>query len=372
MKLLGLRVLDLSSFLPGPYLTLALADHGAEVIKIEQPDSGDPGRQIGPADGDVTAFFRNLNRGKKSVVLDLKTAAGRDALLTLCESADVFVESFRPGVMQRLGIDYEQVRARNPGIVYCSISAFGQTGPYARRPAHDLALEALSGALSMTLDGNDEPVIPGVPAADLLSGLHGLAGVLMALLAREKSGEGDYIDVGMHDAMLTGCLNILGPAITRGEQPVAKNQRTTGGAALYRIYRTLDGRHITLAGQEPKFVRALLDSFGRGDLYELCMRGPGPHQKPVVDFLTETFLTKTAMEWDTRLSALDICHAIVKTLPEALVDPHAVAREMVLTDEDGHRHIAPPVRFLKQPAVPRFDVAALGAHNDQVLKQMTN
>jgi crotonobetainyl-CoA:carnitine CoA-transferase CaiB-like acyl-CoA transferase len=369
MKLHGLRVLDLSSFLPGPYLTLALADHGAEVIKIEQPDVGDPGRQIGPCDGGTTVFFRNLNRGKKSVVLDLKTEAGRESLLALCESADVFVESFRPGVMARLGVDYECVRVRNPGIVYCSISAFGQTGPYARRPAHDLALEALSGALSMTLDSNDEPVIPGIPAADLLAGMQGLAGVLMALLAREKSGLGDYIDIGMHDAMLAGCLNILGPAIAYDEQPVAKNQRTTGGAAFYRIYRTLDGRHVTLAGQEPKFVRALLDWFERGDLYELCMRGPGPHQKPVVDFLTQAFLTKTAVQWDAILATLDICHAVVKTLPEALVDSHAVARGMVLTDEGGHRHIAPPVRFLNQPAAPRFEVAALGAHNAEVLRQ---
>jgi len=368
MKLEGLRVLDLSSFLPGPYLTLALADHGAEVIKIEQPGAGDPGRHIGPKDGDTTVFFRNANRGKKSVALDLKTDTGREALLTLCESADVFVESFRPGVVKRLGVDYDSVRARNPRIVYCSISAFGQTGPYAQRPAHDLALEALSGALSMTLDEGGEPVIPGVPASDLLAGLQGLAGVLMALFAREKSGMGDYIDIGMHEAMLSGCLNILGSAISRGEQPVVKHDRTTGGGALYRIYRTADGRHVTLAGQEPKFVKALLGWLGRDDLIELCLRGPGPHQQPVVDFLTKTLLTRTAAQWDADFAKLDICHAIVNTLPEALDDPHAVARAMVVRDADGHRHIAPPIRFLHDPAVPRFDVAALGAHNAELVK----
>jgi crotonobetainyl-CoA:carnitine CoA-transferase CaiB-like acyl-CoA transferase len=367
MKLAGIRVLDLSSFLPGPYLTLALADHGAEVIKVEQPGSGDPGRQIGPVDGETTVFFRNLNRGKKSITLDLKTEAGREALLSLCETADVFVESFRPGVVKRLGVDYERVRERNPRIVYCSISAFGQTGPYAARPAHDLAVEALSGVLSMTLGAQDEPAMPGVPVADLLAGLQGVAGVMMALFAREKTGVGDFIDIGMHDAMLAGCLNILGPAIAHGEQPIAKHQRTTGGAAFYRTYRTADGRHVSLAGQEPKFVESLLGFLGRLDLQPLCARGPGPHQQPVIDFLAQTFLTRTAAEWDARLSTLDLCYAVVKTLPEALEDDNAVVREMVLTDEAGRRHIAPPVRFAAQPAAPDLRAPALGEHNDVFL-----
>lgn len=367
MKLAGIRVLDLSSFLPGPYLTLALADHGAEVIKIEQPGSGDPGRQIGPVDGETSVFFRNLNRGKKSVTLDLKTDEGREALLSLCETADVFVESFRPGVVKRLGVDYERVRARNPRVVYCSISAFGQTGPYAVRPAHDLAVEALSGVLSMTLGAHDEPAMPGVPVADLLAGLQGLSGVLMALLAREKTGVGDFIDIGMHDAMLAGCLNILGPAMAHGEQPVAKHQRTTGGSAFYRTYRTADGRYVSLAGQEPKFVDSLLRMLGRLDLQALCLRGPGPHQQPVIDFLSQTFLTRTAAQWDACLSTLDLCYAVVKTLPEALEDDNAVVRNMVVTDEGGRPHVAPPIRFAGQPAVPNLRAPVLGEHNAAIL-----
>src|ERR1700741_124792 len=263
MKLDGLRVLDLTLFLPGPYLTLALADHGAEVIKIEPPGEGDPTRHLGPKDGPSTVYFRNLNRGKKSVVLDLKDAPQREALLKLCESADIFVESFRPGVVERLGVGYEQVRARNPRIVYCSISAFGQQGSYRDRPAHDLAVEALSGVLSMTLGADGKPTIPGLPLADLLAALQGLAGVLMALLARERTGKGDYIDIAMHDSILAGSANILGPTLAENRQPVARHERSTGGSAFYRLYQTADGRHLALGGQEMKFLRRLLGALGR-------------------------------------------------------------------------------------------------------------
>jgi crotonobetainyl-CoA:carnitine CoA-transferase CaiB-like acyl-CoA transferase len=212
MKLEGIRVIDLSVFLPGPYLTLAMADHGAEVIKVEPPGEGDPGRHIGLSDGPSTVFFRNLNRGKKSVVLDLKDLAQREALLSLCETADVFVESYRPGAVDRLGVGYEAVRARNPRIVYCSISAFGQDSEWRGRPAHDLALQAESGLVSMTLGNDGKPAMPGIPVADVLAGLQGLSGVLMALLRREKTGVGDYIDISMHDVTVGGMLNILGPA----------------------------------------------------------------------------------------------------------------------------------------------------------------
>ncbi len=276
MKLANLRVIDLSSFLPGPYLTMTLADHGAEVIKIEAPGEGDPGRHIGLSDGPSTVFFRNFNRGKKSVVLDLKSPEGRDLLLDLCETADVFVETFRPGVADRLGIGPAAVQARNPRIVYCSISAFGQTGPYRDRPAHDLALEAMSGALSLTLGADGRPAMPAVPAADQLSALQALSAILMALLRRETTGRGDVIDISMHDAMLAACANIVGPTFAENRQPVAKHERTTGGAAFYQVYETRDGRHIVLAGQERKFVENLLRALDRPDLVPLCLAGSGP------------------------------------------------------------------------------------------------
>jgi crotonobetainyl-CoA:carnitine CoA-transferase CaiB-like acyl-CoA transferase len=367
MKLEGLRVIDLSSFLPGPYLTMTLADHGAEVIKVEQPGEGDPGRHIGPSDGPCTVFFRNFNRGKKSVVLDLKNPEQREQLLTLCETADVFVETFRPGAAERLGVGYAAVSARNPRIVYCSISAFGANGAYGDRPAHDLALEAMSGVLGMMRGNDGQPVIPAIPIADQLSALQGLSAVLMALLRRESTGRGDRIDIAMHDATLAACANIVGPVLAENRQPVPKHERSTGGAAFYQIYETRDGRHIVLAGQEPKFIRNLLTALKREDLIPLCLRGPGPHQQPVIDFLAETFGKMSSGEAQAFLSGLDVCYGALNTLPEAFEDPNITARGSILRDDLGRRHIAPVIRFLNEPAEPSLHAPALGEHNDAVL-----
>ncbi len=366
MKLRGLKVIDLSWFYPGPFLTMALADHGAEVIKIEPPD-GDPGRQIGPLDERTGAFFRNLNRGKKSVVIDLKNDAGREALLRLCDGADVVVESFRPGVATRLGIDYEAVRARNPRIVYCSISAFGQDGPYAARPAHNLALEALTGVLGLTLGDDGRPAVPGIPVADVVSALTGLSGVLMALLRRVETGRGDRLDIAMHNSLFTACANVVGWALADGRPPIVKHQRTTGGSAFYRIYDTRDGRQLALAGQEAKFVRVLLRALGRPDLEPICARGSGAHQQPVIDFLRATFLERSLSEWMEFLAGLDVCFAPVNTLPEALDDPNLRARAMLLTDEVGRRHIAPAIRFGDEPAMPTLREPLLGEHTAEIL-----
>ena len=366
MKLTGIRVIDLSVFLPGPYLTQALADHGAEVIKVEAPGEGDPVRHLGLSDGPSTVYFRSLNRGKKSVVLNLKDAADRRALLELCDTADVFVESFRPGVVDRLGVGYAQLRERNPRIVYCSISAFGQSGPNRDRPSHDLGVEAESGVLSMTLGRDGQPAIPGIPVADIVSALQGLAGVLMALLRRQTSGAGDYLDIAMHDAMVSAIPNILGPTLAENRQPVAKHERTTGGSAFYQIYDTSDARHIVLSGQEMKFVRNLLGALGRPELAELCAT-PGPHQLPVEEFLRGIFLQKTRDEWVAWLSQLDVCFGALNTLPEALQDEHLNARGMVLTDALGRRHLGSPIRFRAEPARLNLQEPALGAHGEELL-----
>jgi crotonobetainyl-CoA:carnitine CoA-transferase CaiB-like acyl-CoA transferase len=357
MKLEGIRVVDLSLFLPGPYLTQMLADHGAEVIKVEPPGEGEPTRHLGLSDGPSTVYFRLLNHGKKSVVLDLKKPDEREALLELCEGADVFVESFRPGVVERLGIDYAKVSARNPRIVYCSISAFGQQGPYRDRPAHDLAVESLSGAISLNLGQDGKPAIPALPLADLLCSLQGMGGILMALLRREKTGKGDYLDMAMHDAMLAGLANILGPTLAENRQPVARHERTTGGSAFYRLYETADGRHLALGGQEMKFVKNLLGALGRPELAPLCEK-PGPHQKPVMEFLEKAFLSKCLEEHLKFLAPLDVCYAPVNTLPEAL----EAARDKLLVDERGRRFLAPPVRFRDEPARPSLREPGLDEH----------
>jgi len=368
MKLDGVRVLDLSLFLPGPHLSQLMADHGAEVIKLEPPGAGDPGREIGLAERGQTVFFRNLNRGKKSVTLNLKSAPEREAALRIAGTVDVFIEAFRPGVAARLGVDYESVRARNPRIVYCSITAFGQTGPYSAVPAHDLACEAYAGITSVCLGSDDQPTMPPVPIADFAGAAMGLAGVLMALYRREKTGLGDRIDIALHDGALAWLPNVTGPVFVEKRNPIPKHERSWGGAAFYRIYRTLDGRHVVLGAQEIKFARALLTEWGRPDLVELCERGPGPHQSPVIEFVQSVFVTRTQAQWVEWFGHKDLGFAPVRTLREAFDDPHANARGMHLVDDLGQEHIGVPIKFSAEPGHANFAVPRLGEHTQDVLR----
>ncbi len=361
MKLTGIRVLDLTSYIPGPYLTLALADHGAQVIKIEAP-GGDHTRHIGLKDGLDTVYFRNFNRGKHSVVLDLKKPDDHAAFLRLADSADVVVESNRPGVAKRLGIDYETLSARNPRLIYCAISAFGQDGPRAQRAAHDLALEALTGVLGANCGADGAPAMPALPLSDYLSALHGLSAVLMALYARTQTGRGDMIDISMHEALLSATANVMGPTMADGRQPVVAHERTTGGAAFYRWYACADGK-LALAGQEPKFIAALLGHLGRPELSDLC-REPGPHQQPVIEVLTTFFAATTVADAGALLDRIDVCWGRVNTYPQALDDEQITARGFILTDQAGRKHLGPPIRFRDQPAQPSLAVPGLGADQD--------
>ena len=222
MKLEGVRVLDLSLFLPGPHLTMMMADHGADVIKVEPP-TGEPVREVGLKQAGVSTWFRNTHRGKRCIVLDLKSEAGRLAFDKLVAWADVVVEAFRPGVATRLGIDYAHCRALNPRLVYCSISAFGQSGPKAGKPAHDLAMQADSGVVSLNLGANGAPAMPHLPVADMAGSLMALTGILMALLRRERTGAGDYIDLSMQDALMAWLPNVLGPPFALGRDPSGRS-----------------------------------------------------------------------------------------------------------------------------------------------------
>lgn len=370
MKLEGYRVIDLSQFLPGPHVSMTMADHGADVIKIEAPGEGDPGRHIGLRQGEHAIFFRNLNRGKRSVCLNLKDARARDMLLELTDTADVFIESFRPGTADRLGIGAAIVCKRNPRIVYCSISAFGQDGPYREIPAHDLAVEAIAGSLSVNLGSDGRPALPGVPVADMAGSLAALSGILMALLRREKTGRGERIDISMHDSLIAWLPNSLGSVFAENRAPVPKQERQWGGAAFYNIYDTLDERHIVLGAQETKFVRTLLEALGRPDLAALAERGPGPHQLPLTAFLREVFAQRTQAQWVEWFRGRDIAFAPVKDLREALEDPQLAARNMLLLDAAGHRHLGIPIKFSDEPGTARLTVPAFGEHTAAVLAQV--
>lgn len=370
MKLAGIKVLDLSLFLPGPLMTQMMADHGADVIKVEPMPGGEPGREIGAKRDAVSVFFANTHRGKRSLSLDLKAPEGKEIFFRLAESCDVIIEAFRPGVVKRLGVDYESVAARAPHIVYASISAFGQTGPYVRRPAHDLATEALAGILSVNLGADDEPAIPGLACADMLSSMMTLSAVLMALLRRTETGEGDYVDVAMMDSLLAAMPNNLGPVFAERRAPRAKEERSWGGNAMYRIYETKDGKHVVMGAAEMHFAKNVLEKMGRPDLVELCEPPPGPNQDPVKAFLAGAFKTKTQDEWIAWFADVDCGFAPVQDLRQAVDDPQTRAREMILVDEHGWEHLGVPMKFTNEPGEPCLRLAELGEDGPAILAEL--
>jgi len=357
-KLSGITVVDLTQFLPGPMMSVMMADQGADVIKVE-PLSGDPARAAEPFDlydgEEHSVWFANLNRGKKSVALDLKSEAGKAALRDLVAGADVFVEGFRPGVMARLGFDYEAVKAIKPDIIYCSLTAFGQVGALSHHPAHDMAVQALAGFLSVN-DGPDAaPVVPGAASADLAAGLTALSAVLMALVSRERSGKGAYIDAAMFDSLLPWCAHTASGAIAGGAAPVSAEQRSLGGAAFYQVYQTRCGGHVVLGGREMKFARNLLEALGREDLIPVA-QAPAGEQGALIAFLRETFAQKTRDEWAQWFAdpanVGDVAFAPVLDFREALDEPHVAERGLWVEAPGGGRHIAPAIRFAGEDWTP--------------------
>jgi crotonobetainyl-CoA:carnitine CoA-transferase CaiB-like acyl-CoA transferase len=370
MKLDGITCLDLSLFLPGPTVSQMMADHGARVIKIENPQGGEPNRHIGQRRGDETVYFTCTHRGKESLTLNLKTGEGRDVFMKLAERADVVLESFRPGVVERLGVGYDAVREVKPDIVYASISAYGQSGPLAGDPAHDLAVEAMCGLLSNNVDADGTPVIPGMPAGDMLAATLTLSGILMALLRRASTGEGDYLDVSMMDSILASMPNSMGAVFAERRPPEPRSERIWGGAAFYRIYGTADGRHVALGGSEMKFVRNLLTALERQDLIPLCEEPPGPAQLPVVDFLSATFRQRSQADWVDFFANLDVCFAPVNNLRQGLDLPQTRHREMCIEDDAGREHLGTPLKFSGEPASLNLSAPALGEHTERILTEL--
>lgn len=358
MKLEGFRVVDLSMYLPGPVITQMMADHGAEVIRVEPP-GGEPARRFGPFGRDgVSLWFKGTHRGKRSLELDLKSDAGRAAIRRLARDADVFIEGYRPGVAARLGIDAATLRGLNPRLVHCSISAYGQTGPLARRGSHDMGPQAFTGLLALNNEGDAPPVVPGVPAADIGSALTALSAILMALLRRERTGRGDSIDIAMYDSLLAWTPHLAGFVAAEGIAPSSTNQRSVGGAAFYNIYPTSDGRAIALTGRELHYAEALLMALERPDLLPLAAEDPGPRQRRLIGELRAIFAARSYAEWCGFLADVKVSWAPILDMVEAFDHPHMVAREM-LVDAAGDRVPGTPIKFADEPARPPAAVPAL-------------
>ena len=375
MKLEGITVLDLSLFLPGPAATQLMADHGARVIKVENPLAPEPTRSANAfpwIQGGETVMFRNTQRGKESIALNLKTAAGKKALLALAKTVDVVVEAFRPGVAERLGIDYQTLSAENPGLVYCSISAFGQTGPWRDRPAHDTATVAAAGILDVTRspEGDSGPAIIGVPIADMLSSYLALSGILMALHRRNSSGLGDFVDISMFESVLAASPNILGPVFGGNQAPERLRERTHGGNAMLNIYETADGQFIALGGGEHKFVEALFTGLGRQEFIGPVTGPAGEGHWAAIDFLRAAFRERNLADWQTWFEGRDICWSPVASLKDAWDADHVWERGMRFRDADGNDHIGSAIRFSREPAQINTKLPAIGAETTKIIAEL--
>ncbi|MGO9883177.1 MAG: CaiB/BaiF CoA transferase family protein [Solirubrobacteraceae bacterium] len=373
----GLRVLDLSRLLPGPFCSLLFADLGADVIKVEDTGVGDYVRWAQPAyEGpDETAggaIFLALNRGKRSVRVNLKHGQGREVLLRLVADADILLESFRPGVMDRLGVGYERLRARNPALVYCAISGYGQGGLGRDRSGHDLNYLALNGLLGLTGERDGPPVQSAGQIADLGGGaLMAAVGILAALRERDRSGEGQLVDVSMFDGALSWLAMVAAETLATGRAPRRGELQLAGRFICYRPYACADG-HVSLGALEPKFWQAWCEGVGRADLVEHQFDAPG---SPAHDAVSEVFATRTRDQWRTFASEHDCCLEPVLELDEVLDSELVRAREMIITiDQPGAelpiRQLGTPIKLSRTPAQPgRLPAPALGEHTDEVLTQ---
>jgi alpha-methylacyl-CoA racemase len=378
LPLEGVRVLDLSRLLPGPFCSLLLADFGADVIKVEDTAQGDYMRWAPPAyDGAdpsaASAMFLALNRNKRSVRVNLKDERGREVLLALARSADVVLESFRPGVLDRLGCGYEALRAANPGIVYCAISGYGQDSPLRERSGHDLNYLAVAGLLGLTGDADGPPVQPAGQIADLGGGaLMAAFGILAALRERDRSGEGQLVDVSMADGTLSWLTMLAARHLADGWLPRRGALDLGGGLVCYRPYRCADG-FVTIGALEPKFWAAFCHGVGREDLIAGQFDPPGSETHRAVE---EVVAARTRDEWAAFAAAHDCCLEPVLDLDEALASEQVRAREMVVEiDQPGVgepvRQLGVPVKLSRTPGEPgRRPGPGLGEHTAEVLREL--
>lgn len=315
----GVFVLDFSTLLPGPLAGLILAEAGAEVLKIERPGTGDEMRSYEPRLGTDSANFALLNRGKASIAVDLKLPDAIETLRPQLERADVIIEQFRPGVMERLGLGYDAVRQINPGVIYCSITGWGQDGPMANVAGHDLNYMAEVGLLDLVRGADGAPALPPVLAADIAGGAYpAVMNILLALRRRDATGEGMAIDVAMAEALFTFHYWSIGGNAADGRWPVPGGDLVTGGTPRYRIYRTADDRFVAAAPLEEKFWQALCELLD----IPAELRGPDASSEAAGACVAERFLAKTANQWRAAFAGRDLCCNVVATLEEALANPH--------------------------------------------------
>ncbi len=359
----GVTVLDLSRLLPGPFCSMILADHGARVIAIED-------RKQYQADG---LFLPNVCRNKQHMALDLKSASGKEIFFKLVEQADVILEGFRPGVVQRLGVDYETVCRVKPEIIYCSVTGYGQTGEYRDRVGHDANYLGYAGVLNMIGAANGPPSIPGVQIADMAGGgMNAAIGILLALFAREKTGEGQYVDIAMTDGMV-GLLPVAlyWKALT-GETPRRGDNMLSHRYACYNTYETADGRHMVVGAVEGKFWQAICERLGlsefAGHQYD------DDRREEIIAVFRDTFRTKTMAQWEELLADLDLCVSGVRTADEVLDFPLFRERAMVVeapgADGRSETTIGVPVKLSRTPGSVRSASVHFGQDTEKILLEL--
>lgn len=360
--LCGVKVLDLSRLLPGPYCSMILADHGAEVIAVED------GRFR--ADG---LYFNDVNRNKRHMSLNLKCDEGREIFFRLAREADVLLEGFRPGVVERLGVDYAAVNAVNPGIIYCSITGYGQTGPKRDEPGHDVNYLSSAGILDLIGAAGGAPSIPAVQVADIAGGaMQAAIGILLALYAREKSGQGQYIDISMTDGIL-GLLTL--PMFferVQGERPARSETTLSHRFGCYNTYRTRDGRYLAVGAVENRFWKRLCETLGRPDYIDL--QYDLGRRREIIDWLRTTFAEKSLADWDAMFNGVEACCSPVANLDEVLTSPLFCAREMVCeypqTNGEVRRGLGIPVKLSGTPGTIRTAPAEFGQHTRDILREL--
>lgn len=372
----GIKILDLTRLLPGPYGTMLLGDLGAEVIKIEEPERGDYARWNPPQINGVGSRHLLLNRNKKSLTLNLKAPEGKAVLCRMVEQgADVLIEQFRPGVMERLGVGYKDLEKVNPRIIYCSLTGYGQDGPYRDLAGHDLNYIGIAGVLGLTGQKGGSPVIPGIQIGDLIGGgLYAVIGILSALMARQKTGRGQYVDISMLDGVVSLLPDSAALYFAEGKAPRAGERRLGGGLPQYQVYQTQDGKYLAVGALEEKFWANLSRLIGRPEWAEKIPRELEPRCEEIQKEMARIFQTKTQKEWLDLLMHEDTCVTAVQSLDEVFADPQVRSRQMLV--ETTHpkagrvRQIGVPIKFSETPGEIRMPAPEIGEHSEEILGQL--